>query len=72
MIISAIIITRYHIRQCLVAYSSILSKTSRVSLNASGAIELLELITAPKRPNASVDLLTAAGSLGSMLFTSSA
>ena len=48
------------------------SKIPRVSPNASGAIEVLELITAPKRPNASVDLLTAAGSLASMLFTSSA
>ena len=46
------------------------SKTSSVSLNASGAIEELEPITVPNRPSASVDLLTAAGSLGSMFFTS--
>ena len=46
------------------------SKTSSVSLNASGAIEGLELITVLNRLNASVDLLTAAGSIGSMFFTS--
>ena len=48
------------------------SKTSSVSLNASEEIEELELITVLNRPNASVDWLTAAGSLGLMFFTSSA
>ena len=48
------------------------SKTLSVSLNASGAIEELEPITVLSRPSASVDLLTAAGSLGSMFCTSSA
>ena len=49
-----------------VTYSSMMSKTSSVLVNLSGAIDVLELITLLNTSSVSVEVETAAGSLGSI------